>query len=180
MTNKNGDKGITQSEIRKKYKVYAIDYFGFLLRQGVKLYTWRDILPCEIDVNNFVLCGFGVVLLQYLTLRRRTLSHIRVPNSAKYTRVEYKVPPRCVWLLCFLCMLIIHASSDLCPPNQNTPNGDPHNPSSNNQHLATKCPIPNVIQADVTGSACGSPSTAAFPPDHVTLTQHGFSPRLKF
>ena len=137
-------------------------------------------LPYTIDVDNFLLCGFSVWLLPYLTLRRRTLSHIRVPKSAKYTRVEYKVPPRCVWLLCILCMLIIHASSDLHPPNQNTSNVDPHNPSSNKQHLATKRPIPNVIQTDVTRSARGSPTTAASLPNHVTLTQHEDSPQLQF
>ena len=134
----------------------------------------ETFLPCEIDVNNLVLCGFGVWLLPYLTLRRRTLGHTRVPNSAKYTRVEYKVPPRCA----LVTLLPVHAnypwSSNLRPLNQLTQNGDPHNPSSNNQHLATNVPSPNVIQADVTGSACGSPATAAFPPNHVTLTQHGF------
>ena len=41
-----------------------------------------------VDVANFVLCGFGVWLLPYLTLRRRTLLHNRVPNSDEHTKVE--------------------------------------------------------------------------------------------
>ena len=47
----------------------------------------RLFMHC-VDVANFVLCGFGIWMLLYSTLRRRTLSHYRVPNSDKHTKVE--------------------------------------------------------------------------------------------
>ena len=99
-----------------------------------------EMLPCVIDVYFLILCGFSVWVLPYLTLRRRELFHCRAPNPAKHTKVEYKVPPRCLGYLSFLCMVIIHASSNLHPPNPNAPNSDPHNLSSKVQHLATQRP----------------------------------------
>ena len=92
------------------------------------------MLPCVIDVDHFVLHGFGVWMLLYSTLRRITLIHYRVPNPAEHTKVEYKVPPRCLGL----SQHPVHANYPciLGPPTSepNTPNGDPHNPSSNTQH----------------------------------------------
>ena len=138
----------------------------------------EETLPCFIDVNNFVLCGFGMWMLPYPALRRRALVHSRVPNCAEHTKVEYKAPPRCVWLL----YIPVHANYPCIlrplPSEPTTPMVYPHNLSSNNHNLATKHPTPNVDQADATGSAHGSPATAVVPPNHVTLTQHGNSPQV--
>ena len=41
-----------------------------------------------VDVANFVLCGFGVWMLPYSTLRGGSLYHCRVTNSAEHTKVE--------------------------------------------------------------------------------------------
>ena len=41
-----------------------------------------------VDVANFVYRGFGVWLLRYSTLGRRTMVHSRVPNSDEHTKVE--------------------------------------------------------------------------------------------
>ena len=65
----------------------------------------------------FCVAWFSVWTLPHLTLRGRTLVHSRVHNSAEHTKVEYRVPPDVLGYLCFLGMIIIHASSDLHPPN---------------------------------------------------------------
>ena len=80
----------------------------------------------------------SVWVLPFPTLGERQLFHYRASNPAKNTKVEHKVPPRCLGYLCFLCMLIIHATSDLHPPNPThqmvtptthhlPPNTSPHN-----------------------------------------------------
>ena len=103
------------NKARKKVQVMNFRIFSISRDETVCM---ERCLPCIIDVNNFVLCGFGVWMLPYSTLRRGTLIHFRFPNPAEHTKDDYEVPPTCVGLLYILCMLIIHASSDCHPPNQ--------------------------------------------------------------
>ena len=103
-----------------------------------------EMLLCVIDVDIFMLCGFGVWMSPYLALRRRTLIHCRVPNPAKHTKVEYKVPPRCLGL----SQLPVHANYPCIlwpPPSEpDTPNGDP----------TTHCQTPNTLPHDFPPSVC--------------------------
>ena len=72
------------------------------------------------------------------------MHHYRVPTPAEHTKVEYKVPPRCIGLL-YVPGNDHYPSLHRPPPSEpNTPNGNPHNLSSNNQHLATRLPTLNI------------------------------------
>ena len=50
--------------------------------------------------------------------------------------------------MCWVALHPVHANYPCIlqpqPSEPNTPNSDPHNPSSDNQHLATKHPTPTV------------------------------------
>ena len=58
-----------------------------------------EVLLCIVDVDIFVLCGFGVWRLPYLTLRRRTLIHCRVPNpSSNNQYLTTQLPTLSMWI----------------------------------------------------------------------------------
>ena len=98
--------------------VYLHHNFWLSNRVIMSLLTFIRTDLCFIDVNNFVLCGFGMWMLPYTTLGRKTLLHNRDPNPAEHTKVDTRHPPDVFGSSTFLCMLIIHAFSDLHPLNQ--------------------------------------------------------------
>ena len=140
-----------------------------------------QVLPKFDDVLILYVAWFSVWMLPYLTLRWRTLIHSRVPNSAEHTKVEYRVPPNALVYLCnpghdnYPCL---HRP---LPSKTNTPNGNPHNPSSNNQHLTTWLPTLNL---EIWPMPLGPPAEALqhpfLPLANVTTFRHKNGPEANF
>ena len=87
--------------------------------------------------------------------------------------------------MCWVALHPVHANYPCIlqpsPSEPNTLNGKPPQPSFKQPTPSHKMSLPpNVDQADATGSACGSPTTTVVPPNHVTPTQHGDSPKANF
>ena len=103
----------------------------------VRIERRYQVLSKFVNVLILYVAWLSVWMLPHLTLKWRTLIHYIVPNSAEHTKVEYRVTPSALVYLCnpghdhYPCL---HRP----PPSEtNTPNGNPHNPLSNNQHLTT-------------------------------------------
>ena len=75
-------------ENKRKLQIQTIN-FRILPYPGIILYAYGDVIIFR-DVKNFVFCGFGMWMLPYTTLGRRTLLHNIDPNPAEHTKVDTK------------------------------------------------------------------------------------------